>query len=232
LSVAVGTKHHSEEIAVSLDGSCCCSSPAACLFDSKQPSVRLVASNQARSNSPGRGKVPAKMPRRILIADDSSVTRKTLLELLHTHGWQVCGQAENGLEAVRMAAELKPDVVILDLAMPSMDGLTAAREISQAHPTIPIVMHTFHDLPQLELEAKKNGVRRIVPKSKIAHLVSVLDELTCHHGFTGSPQSLIEEESATRQPTHVPSTQGAIPDIQAAKSASQSDSPDDVVKAS
>lgn len=78
------------------------------------------------------------MSRRILIADDSLLTRTTLKELLQAHGWDVCGEAADGVEAVRMALELKPDTVILDLAMPSMDGLTAAREISGALPTVPI----------------------------------------------------------------------------------------------
>jgi len=54
----------------------------------------------------------------MLIADDSSLTRKTLKELLQAHGWGVCGEAENGRDGGRMAVELKPDAVILDLAMP------------------------------------------------------------------------------------------------------------------
>ena len=80
------------------------------------------------------------MPRRVLIADDSPFTRKTLQDLLQTHGWEVCGQAKDGVDAVKMTVELNPDVVILDLAMPPMDGLTAARQISESLPTIPIVM--------------------------------------------------------------------------------------------
>jgi DNA-binding NarL/FixJ family response regulator len=169
------------------------------------------------------------MPRRVLIADDSPLTRKALLDLLQTHGWQVCGQAENGLEAVRMALELNPDVVILDLAMPTMDGLTAAREISQSLPTMPIVMHTFHDIPQLELEAKKNGVRCIVPKSEIALIISVLNHLTSD---TGYPQAVAEKESATAQLRHLPSIENTLPEIEAEESASQIEGPDDIVKAS
>jgi len=173
-----------------------------------------------------------KMPRRILIADDSVLTRKTLQYLLQTHGWEVCGQAENGLEAVTMAVELKPDVVILDLAMPSMDGLTAARQISESLPTIPIVMHTLHDLPQLELEAKKNGVRCIVPKSESAHIISVLDELTSPRGSASLPQGVVEMERATKEPTDLPATDGTVSGIQAAASSSETDSPDDIAKAS
>ena len=172
------------------------------------------------------------MPRRILIADDSPLARKTLQDLLQTHGWEVCGQADNGLDAVRMAEELKPDVVILDLAMPSMDGLTAARRISESLPTIPIIMHTLHDLPQLELEAKKNGVRCIVPKSETAHIISALDELTSAGGSGCSPQVVVEMEPATTQPNHFPATEGKTSEVQAAESASQTDTPNDIAKAS
>ena len=172
------------------------------------------------------------MPRRILIADDSPLTRKALQDLLQAHGWEVCGQAENGLDAVRMAVELNPDVVILDLAMPSMDGLTAAGHISQSLPTIPIVMHTLHSLAQLELEAKKKGVHCIVPKSESAHIITILDELISPRGSGSSPQAVAERESATRQPTNVPVTEGTVLKIQASEPASQTDRPDDIAKAS
>jgi DNA-binding NarL/FixJ family response regulator len=86
--------------------------------------------------------------------------------LLETHAdWQVCGEAENGAEAVAKAAVLKPDLVVLDLAMPVVDGLRAAQEISTASPTTPIVMHTLHNSSALELEAKKVGIRTIVDKT-------------------------------------------------------------------
>jgi two-component system, chemotaxis family, chemotaxis protein CheY len=172
------------------------------------------------------------MPRRVLIADDCALTRKTLQDLLQTQGWEVCGQAENGLEAVRMAVELKPDVVILDLAMPTMDGLTAAREISESLPTIPIVMHTLHSLPHLELEAKKNGVRCVVSKSESAHIVTVLDELTSPRSSAGSPQAAVEMEMSTTQANHLPATEGKISGVQTAESASQTETPDDIAKAS
>lgn len=88
---------------------------------------------------------------------------KTLLE---THaGWQVCAEAANGLEAAQKAAELKPDIIILDLAMPEMDGLHAAREILANSPAVPILLHTNHAFSSLALEAKKNGIREVLNKS-------------------------------------------------------------------
>jgi DNA-binding NarL/FixJ family response regulator len=144
-------------------------------------------------------------------------------------GWEVCGQAENGLVAVSMAAELQPDVVILDLAMPSMDGLTAARKISESLPTVPIVMHTLHDLPQLELEAKKNGVRCVVPKSENARIISVLEELISDPASTASPQ--VSPESVTVQIVKASVTESTLLSIETPESKSCSD-PNDIAKAS
>ncbi|PYU37223.1 MAG: hypothetical protein DMG53_28720 [Acidobacteria bacterium] len=75
---------------------------------------------------------------RILIADDHELERQGLRSLLESHeGWEVCGDAEDGDEAVAQAAALSPDAIILDLAMPRMDGLEAARHIRKAAPTVP-----------------------------------------------------------------------------------------------
>jgi DNA-binding NarL/FixJ family response regulator len=105
------------------------------------------------------------LPSQILIADDHGKVRSVLKSLLESHAdWQVCGEAANGVEAVQKAAELKPDLIILDLAMPVMDGLQAARNILSASPTVPILIHTNHAFSSLALEAKKNGVRMVVNK--------------------------------------------------------------------
>jgi DNA-binding NarL/FixJ family response regulator len=81
-------------------------------------------------------------------------------------GWEVCAEAENGQDALAKITEHRPDLVIMDMAMPVKDGLTASREISAAMPDIPILMHTLHYSPELELEAKKSGVRKVVPKAE------------------------------------------------------------------
>jgi two-component system chemotaxis response regulator CheY len=101
---------------------------------------------------------------------------RTLLET--QAGWQVCAEAANGLEAVQKAAELKPDVIILDLAMPEMDGLHAAREILSNTPAVPILLHTNHAFSSLALEAKKNGIREVINKSiSQQELVSAVEAL-------------------------------------------------------
>ena len=107
-----------------------------------------------------------RVPLRLLIADDNATARKLLRALLETRqSWQVCGEAENGVEAVAQAAELKPDIIILDLAMPVMDGLHAAQTISAASPAIPIFMHTMHNFAGLDIEAKKVGIRKVISKT-------------------------------------------------------------------
>jgi DNA-binding NarL/FixJ family response regulator len=116
---------------------------------------------------------------RILIADDQELVRKMLKTLLETHAdWQVCAEAANGLEATQKAAELQPDIIILDLAMPEMDGLHAAREILSNNPAVPILLHTNHAFSSLALEAKKNGIREVINKSASEQeLISTVESL-------------------------------------------------------
>ena len=86
-------------------------------------------------------------------------------------------EAENGREAVPKTVELRPDVVILDLAMPVLDGLHAAREISQQLPQTPMLIYTMHWSPHLEVEAQKFGVRKIISKANSSLLLSSVQQL-------------------------------------------------------
>jgi DNA-binding NarL/FixJ family response regulator len=98
----------------------------------------------------------------ILIADDSPVIRRTLRQTLEREdAWEVCGEATDGREAVEKAQRLKPDVVVLDLAMPVMNGLDAAREIRRLSPALPLVMFTNFSMPQFINEALLAGVRAV-----------------------------------------------------------------------
>jgi two-component system, chemotaxis family, chemotaxis protein CheY len=103
---------------------------------------------------------------KILIADDSEVMRKIVRSLLsEVQGWSVCGEADNGQQAILLAQELKPDLIVLDLAMPLLDGLRASAEIVKFAPLVPIVLYTLHKTPEIELEAKKAGAKSVVSKS-------------------------------------------------------------------
>ena len=117
------------------------------------------------------------MPSRILIADDHDLLRRLIKREFEDHLDWVCIEAENGEQAVAKAMELKPEIIILDLVMPVMDGLTAAREIVKILPAVPIVLHTVHFCEQVKWEAKKIGVREVLPKADIASLVGVVEAL-------------------------------------------------------
>lgn len=117
------------------------------------------------------------MPAKILISDDSPIFRQTLRNLLESvDHWEII-ETRDGAEAVVRAIETQPDVVILDLAMPVKDGLTAAREIGQALPNTPIVMCTMHSSPQMELEAQKAGARVTISKANSRVIIPLLQEL-------------------------------------------------------
>jgi len=128
------------------------------------------------------------MPIRILIADDSPIIRRALISELLNAGLEVCGEAEDGRAAVEEALELRPDLVVIDLVMPRLNGLAASREISQGLPGVPIVMHSVHVLPLHESEAKKSGVSRVVSKSEL-NLVAVVRELLALRANQNEPAS-------------------------------------------
>jgi CheY-like chemotaxis protein len=90
--------------------------------------------------------------------------------------WEVI-EAEDGLDAVAKAQESRPNLVILDLAMPQADGLTASRALAKLLPDVPILMHTLYSSPEVELEAGKVGVRKVVPKSESSVLVSAIQDI-------------------------------------------------------
>ena len=105
------------------------------------------------------------MRARVLIVDDEKRIRRILREFLESKSdWEICGEAENGADAIIEAKRLNPDIILMDFAMPEMDGLHAAREISGFLPETPIILHTMHDNETMRAEAKRYGVRLIVSK--------------------------------------------------------------------
>jgi two-component system, NarL family, response regulator NreC len=78
--------------------------------------------------------------------------------------WQICGEAEDGREVVAKAAELQPDLVVLDFRMRLANGIKAGSEISRSMPTIPILMYTLYRTPELEVAAKLVGIRQVIAK--------------------------------------------------------------------
>src|SRR5215467_11908516 len=106
---------------------------------------------------------------KIMIADDFKAIRSAVAGILSRHsGWEVCGEAENGPEAVEKAKQLHPDLVLLDISMPGMDGLHAARLIRENVPSTKILILSHHDPAQLLVDARRSGADGCIDKSRIA----------------------------------------------------------------
>lgn len=121
------------------------------------------------------------MAHTILIVDDNSSLRKLLRSCIEgDQDWRVCGEAGNGKEGVAKVAELHPDVVLLDLQMPVMNGLEAARRMRAQSPKTAMVMFTMHSSPELLRQAHAAGIRDVVSKTDqlVEHLLPAL-KLAC-----------------------------------------------------
>jgi len=118
------------------------------------------------------------MPR-LLIADDSAASRRALRNLIEANGWEVCGEAEDGLTAVEKTAVLKPDLVILDFRMPNLNGLQAGQTIHTADPRIPLLLFTLDRIERpLEDLARGAGFRGALAKNEgIFALSQAIEEL-------------------------------------------------------
>ena len=116
---------------------------------------------------------------RILLADDHEIVRRGMRALLEKHeGWEVCGEAKDGREAVEKAIQLKPDVVILDIGMPLLNGLETTRQLLKHDPNFKVIVLTISDSDQVIREALDAGARGFVLKSDAARdLISAVDEL-------------------------------------------------------
>lgn len=103
----------------------------------------------------------------ILIVDDNALMRKIVRALFEERSdCKVCGEAVNGQDAIEKAAALRPDLIVLDLAMPVMNGLEAARVLHQTMPNVPLVMLTSHVNKLVEPEARKAGIAAILSKDQ------------------------------------------------------------------
>jgi two-component system chemotaxis response regulator CheY len=116
------------------------------------------------------------MDMRILVVDDSKMTRRVLSSLVGSR-WTVCGEAENGTAGVKKFHELKPDLVLLDLAMPDIDGIEAARQMHAINPSVPLILFTLLDPWGLESAARKAGIIRVVSKSEGWQLMKSIGEV-------------------------------------------------------
>jgi DNA-binding NarL/FixJ family response regulator len=131
---------------------------------------------------------------RILLVDDEEKIRKALSHLLNTRSnWTVVGEASNGSEAISKAQELMPDVILMDLSMPQMNGLKATKEIRQVAPKAEVLIFTQHDSSTLVRQAKDAGARGFVLKSDAQNLLKAVETLGQHKSFFPSLNSSPEQ---------------------------------------
>jgi DNA-binding NarL/FixJ family response regulator len=120
---------------------------------------------------------------RILVADDCDVVRRGIKHLLSQHaGWEVCGEAVDGQEAVEKVRQLSPDLVLLDYSMPVLNGIEAARQIQQMRPSTRFVLCSMYMDSQLASIAREVGITSVLSKSNVGQVVKSVEA-----GLQGKP---------------------------------------------
>jgi len=142
----------------------------------------------------------------ILLADDHPVLRRGVRTLLESHrDWVVCAEAIDGLEAVTLATQLRPDVAILDLSMPELDGLEATRRICRSSPGTEVLVYTMHASALVADEVRRAGAHGYVLKvDPPTELTSAVEALAAHGTFWGSGAAALRRGAAGRQPRREP----------------------------
>ena len=127
---------------------------------------------------------------RILIVDDSALFRQGVRDALETNpGWEICGEAANGLQAIERSRSLIPDLLIMDFSMPGVTGLEAASEILKEFPKLPILLLTLYLTRQLAEQASNAGIRGTLSKTAMDHLSEGMEALLRGEHFS-YPNSL------------------------------------------
>ena len=128
------------------------------------------------------------MALRILVVDDHAVVRRGVRSLLESHeGWEVCGEAINGRDAVEQSRQLRPDVVVMDLSLPELNGLDATRQILKDGPGIEVLVLTMHHSEELARDVLRAGARGYIMKSDAdENLITAVDRLREHKPFLTS----------------------------------------------
>jgi DNA-binding NarL/FixJ family response regulator len=139
---------------------------------------------------------------RILLADDHDIVRQGICALVGAEaGWEVCGEARTGREAVRLAGELRPDAVIMDILMPDLNGLDAARLIRKGSASVAILILSGHEDENLIRPAFEAGIGAYIFKSQArAHLIPALGALLAGGTYVTPEVSVILGRAAGRRP--------------------------------
>lgn len=129
------------------------------------------------------------MDLRVLIVDDSETTRRLLRAIAGTRQWTVCGEAQDGYSGLKQYEELKPDLVLIDLALPDINGLEVAKRISTLNRQIPLVLFTVLDVEGLQEPARAAGICQVVSKAQVWNLVSSIETAVTQYRAQASAPS-------------------------------------------
>src|ERR1700730_17346205 len=125
----------------------------------------------ASGQQPAEDKGP-RLSYSILIVDDSSFVRRSLRTCLEQNpDWKVCGEAADGVDAIELSQQLRPDLILLDLSLPGTNGFEVARELKRTSPSVPVLMFTGFKTPSLESEAIAAGCTAVVSQSEDQHML-------------------------------------------------------------
>src|SRR5215469_4383592 len=128
-----------------------------------------LATHASITLSLGAPKVTLMGAVKILIADDHDAVRRGIRAFLAPHpSWTICGEARDGLEAVKKAKVLKPDIVLMDMSMPQMDGIAATRIIQKESPQTAVIMISQNDMKLMQKEATSVGVKGYIEKARLS----------------------------------------------------------------
>jgi DNA-binding NarL/FixJ family response regulator len=128
---------------------------------------------------------------RILLADDHEIVREGVRAIVERQeGWEICGEATNGREAVTMAGNLKPEAVIMDIGMPELNGLEATRQIKRLLPEVEVLIFTANETEEIVRQVFQSGARGYLLKTEASkHLMPALEALRKHRTYFSSKVS-------------------------------------------
>jgi len=144
-------------------------------------------------------------PIRILIADDHEIVREGVRALIQRQpDWEVCGEAATGREAVAQAGRLKPDIVVMDIGMPELNGLDATRQIKRVAPKTEVLIFTANETEEIVRNVFKAGARAYLLKSEAnKHLVPAIEALCKHRTYFSSKVSELVFAGYLKDDAHV-----------------------------
>ena len=140
---------------------------------------------------------------KILIVDDHDVVRHGLRSFLAVRpDWEICGEARTGDEAVQAVADLKPDLVILDITMPGISGLEAATRIRALGTAVRVLIFTMHESPRIAIDVHEAGAHGFVQKSQASRdLILAVERLLSGETFFGHQEDALSQDAKPDQPS-------------------------------